>query len=141
MKHLADMFRTVFKKRDGYDRAIIWLTMLSSGAAVFIMGIKYEMEWFENDLINGNLNFTEGSVTLSYLFLRERFDWAISDYNFYTASNIIVQIFGNIFGIYVLSRMFGVSEILIAMIAYASSMTEYIFIGCAAYPWQLYVGM
>lgn len=99
------------------------------------------MECSEKDSSNESLDFTEGSVTLSYLFLRERFNWAISDYNFYTASNIVVQIFGNIFGIYILSRMFGVSEILIAMIAYGSSMTEYIFIGCAAQSWQLYVGM
>lgn len=37
-KHVIDMFRTAFKKRDGFDRTIIWLTMLMSGAHIFIMG-------------------------------------------------------------------------------------------------------
>lgn len=80
-------------------------------------------------------------MALSYLFTRERFLWTITQYNYYAAVNIVVQIFGNIFGIYILSRMFGVSEILIAMIAYASSMTEYIIVGFATQSWQLYVGM
>lgn len=73
--------------------------------------------------------------------MRDKFNWAIVDYNLYAATNIIVQIFGNVFGIYILSKMFGVSEILIAIIAYGSSMTEYIIVGCAAYSWQLYAGM
>lgn len=73
--------------------------------------------------------------------MRERFDWQIEDYNLYAATNIIVQVFGNILGIYILSKMFGVSEILIVVIAYASSMVEYTIVGSAVYPWQLYTGL
>lgn len=87
-----------------------------------------------------NYSLTEGSVTLSYLFMRDKFGWMISDYNLYASTNVVVQIFGNIIGIYILSKMFGVSEFIIAMIAYGSSMAEYIIVGLAAYSWELYLG-
>lgn len=51
-----------------------------------------------------------------------------------------MQIFGNIIGIYVLSKIFGVSEIILAVIAYGSAMSEYIIAAFAIYPWQLYLG-
>lgn len=89
---------------------------------------------------NQKIHFTEGSVTLSYLFMREKFDWTIGNYNTYAATNIIVQVAGNVIGIYILSKMFGISEILIAAIAYSSSMTEYIIVGLANQSWQLYAG-
>lgn len=73
--------------------------------------------------------------------MRERFGWRIDDYNLYAATTIVVQIFGNIIGIYILSKMLSVSEIIIAMIAYSSSMIEYIIVGFAVHPWQLYAGM
>lgn len=82
----------------------------------------------------------DGSVTLSYLFMREKFKWSINDYNFYSAMNVICQVFGNIFGTYVLNKMLSVSEILIAIIGYLSAMTEYIVTGLASYSWELYVG-
>lgn len=73
--------------------------------------------------------------------MRQRFGWTISDFNMYAATNIILQVFGNIIGIYILSKLLGVSEIVLAIIGYGSAMTEYIFVGCAVYPWQLYAGM
>lgn len=36
--HVTDMFRTCFKKREGYNRAMIWLTIASLAAAIFVMG-------------------------------------------------------------------------------------------------------
>lgn len=72
--------------------------------------------------------------------MRLKFRWLISDYNYYASTSIVVQILGNIIGIYILSKMFGVSEIIIALIAYGSSMTEYVIVGFAAYPWQIYFG-
>lgn len=72
--------------------------------------------------------------------MREKFSWTINQYNIYAATNIIVQIVGNVIGIYILSKMFGISEIYIAILAYCSSMTEYVIDGLAEYPWQLYFG-
>lgn len=77
---------------------------------------------------------------MSYLFMREKFKWMITDYNLYSAFNVICQVFGNIFGTYVLNKMFGIPEILMAIIGYFSAMAEYIVAGLANYSWELYVG-
>lgn len=82
----------------------------------------------------------EGSVALSFLFMREKFKWMITDYNFYSAFNVICQVFGNIFGTYVLNKMLGIPEILMAILGYFSAMLEYIIVGLADYSWELYVG-
>lgn len=84
--------------------------------------------------------FAEGAVSLSYLFMRRKFGWTIDDYNQYVAANIIVQILGNVIGIYILSKKFGISETIIAVIAFGSSMTEYIIDGVATHTWIIYLG-
>lgn len=90
--------------------------------------------WLEFCLI------AEGSVALSFLFMREKFRWMITDYNLYAAFNVICQVFGNIFGTYVLNKMFGIPEIVMAIIGYFSAMAEYIIAGLASYSWQFYAG-
>lgn len=82
----------------------------------------------------------EGNVTLFYLFTRNTFDWTIAQYNLYAATSTIMQVFGNIIGMYILSKLLGMSEIMIALIAYGSGMTEYIIAAFAMAPWQLYLG-
>lgn len=85
-------------------------------------------------------SLAEGSVTLCYLFMREKFNWLIDDYNNYAATNVIAQIVGNLIGTYILQKMFGISDIIIALIAFLSSMVEYIIDGVAMYSWQIYFG-
>lgn len=53
---------------------------------------------------------------------------------------MIAQIVGNVFGTYVLQKMFGISDILLGMIAFLSSMAEYIIDGLAVYAWEIYLG-
>lgn len=72
--------------------------------------------------------------------MRDKFKWMITDYNLYSAFNVICQVFGNIIGTYVLNKMFGIPEILMAIFGYFSAMTEYIVVGLADYSWELYVG-
>lgn len=72
--------------------------------------------------------------------MREKFGWLIDDYNNYAAINVIMQIIGNVFGTYVLTKMFGISDISMALIAFLSSMTEYIVDGFAVYSWEIYFG-
>ncbi|XP_031618143.1 uncharacterized protein LOC116337604 [Contarinia nasturtii] len=117
-KHVVDLFYTCFKRRENNDRGLIWLIILALASSMFVL---------------------EGSVALSYLFMREKFKWMITDYNLYSAFNVICQVFGNIFGTYVLNKMFGIPEILMAIFGYFSAMLEYIVTGLATYSWQLYV--
>lgn len=80
-------------------------------------------------------------MALSYLFMREKFKWMITDYNLYSAVNVVCQVFGNIFGTYVLNKMLGVPELIMAILGYFSAMTEYIVAGLATYSSELYIGM
>lgn len=72
--------------------------------------------------------------------MRDKFGWMIVDYTFYNAFNVICQVVGNIFGTYILNKMFGIPELVMGMIGFSSAMTEYIVTGLAYYSWQLYVG-
>lgn len=69
-----------------------------------------------------------------------KFNWLVTDFNMYLAVNVICQVFGNIFGTYVLNKMFGVPELLIGVIGYFSAMIEYIVCGVATQSIQLYIG-
>lgn len=91
-------------------------------------------------MINSVVCFAEGNVTLFYLFVRNKFDWTIGQYNLYAATSTLMQVFGNIIGIKILSKLLGISEIMIALIANTSAMSEYIVAAFAMYPWQLYSG-
>lgn len=72
------------------------------------------------------------------MFMFDKFKWSINDYNFYSATNVIFQVVGNIFGIYVLKKKLGVPEIIIAIIGFISAMAEYITTGLATASWVLY---
>lgn len=45
---VVNMFVTCFKRRDNWDRAIVWICMLSLGVIVFIMG-EYRDRCIRND--------------------------------------------------------------------------------------------
>lgn len=71
--------------------------------------------------------------------MRKKSEWMITDYNLYAAFYVICQVLGNIFGTYVLNKMFRIPEIMMAIIGYFSAITEYIVAGLASYSWELYV--
>lgn len=48
---------------------------------------------------------SEGSATVFYLFVRGKFDWSIQQSTFYDAASIIIIIFGNIVGMYILNKV------------------------------------
>lgn len=74
------------------------------------------------------------------MFMHDKFKWSVNDYNIYSAMNVIFQVIGNIFGMYVLKKKLGVPEIIIAMIGFMSAMVEYISTGLATASWVLYLG-
>lgn len=46
-----------------------------------------------------------GSMTVFYLYARTKFNWTLQDITFYNAGSIVIQIFGNIFGMYILNKV------------------------------------
>lgn len=53
---------------------------------------------------------TAGSDTVFYMFVRAKFSWTIQQYNVYDSTSIVTQVFGNVFGIYVLIKVSEANE-------------------------------
>ncbi|XP_031639064.1 proton-coupled folate transporter-like [Contarinia nasturtii] len=117
-KHVADIFSTTFKRREHNGRILLWLVIATLVLAAFS---------------------SEGAASEHYLFVRDRFKWMPTDFALYSAFNMICKVFGNLIGIYVLHKMFGMPEIFVILISLFSAMTDHIFIGLADYSIQLYI--
>jgi len=115
---VTDMFQTCFKRRENLNRAIIWMTITSLVLSIFVL---------------------DGSVTVFYLFVRERFNWSIQQSTFYDAATIVVIILGNIVGMYILNKLLGISETKLAIMSYISSFADYLIKGFAYQSWHLYL--
>lgn len=117
---VKDMMTVCFKRRAYYDRAILWIIMLSLGLSIFIL---------------------EGNATVFFLFVRERFEWSVRDYTIYSATATTSLIFGNLVAMYWLKRIFGLSEVTFAIIAFLHCMLDSLISAVAFQPWQLYLGV
>ncbi|KAG4079764.1 hypothetical protein HA402_014895 [Bradysia odoriphaga] len=115
---VTDMVRTCFKSRDNLDRSIIWMTISSLVLSIFAL---------------------EGSSTVFYLFVREKFNWSIQQSTFFDAANILLKIIGNVLGMYLLNKVLRVSETNLAIISYLSCFADYFIKALASQPWHLYV--
>uniref|UniRef100_A0A1A9ZJQ5 Uncharacterized protein n=1 Tax=Glossina pallidipes TaxID=7398 RepID=A0A1A9ZJQ5_GLOPL len=80
---VKDLVRTCTKRRPNYDRIIIWLTMMALTLPLFVMA---------------------GDDNVSYLFVRNQFQWTLKDYTVFNATRRIVQIVGSIIGMYFLRK-------------------------------------
>uniref|UniRef100_A0A1B0B241 Major facilitator superfamily (MFS) profile domain-containing protein n=1 Tax=Glossina palpalis gambiensis TaxID=67801 RepID=A0A1B0B241_9MUSC len=140
---VKDLVQTCTKRRPNYDRIIIWLTMMALTLALFVMA---------------------GDDNVSYLFVRNQFQWTLKDYTVFNATRIIVQIMGSIIGMYFLRKasftelengfslyfnfyfsfyvkMFQFSIVGMTLISLASCVFESTVRATAIYWWELYLGL
>lgn len=83
----------------------------------------------------------EGNQTVFFLFVRERFTWTVKDFTFYSATNTISLIVGNIFAMYGLKRFFSLSETTLAIVAFSSCLLDSIFSAIAFHSWHFYLAI
>lgn len=117
---VGDLFYTCFKRRPNFDRMIIWLVIAALGASIFAL---------------------EGSGTVYFLFLRERFGWTVKEYSFYDATAIVFMIIGNLVAIYGVKKLFNLSESVLAAIGFCSYAIASAIHAIAYEPWHLYLGI
>ncbi|XP_037954829.1 tetracycline resistance protein, class C-like [Teleopsis dalmanni] len=117
---VVDFVRTSIKPRRNYDRATMWITILSATIAAFV---------------------TQGSSNVSYLFLRKKFDWTASDFGTYNGISAVVQIGGAIIVTIILRRVFRISLVTVSIIALVSSTLQCLVSGVAAVSWEIYLAM
>ncbi|XP_062541923.1 probable peptidoglycan muropeptide transporter SLC46 [Armigeres subalbatus] len=117
---VSDLIHTCFKRRPNFDRVIIWLVIAALGASIFAL---------------------EGSGTVYFLFLRERFGWTVKEYSFYDATAIVVMIIGNLVGMYVMKKFLNLSESVLSAIGFCSYAIVSGIHAIAYEPWHLYLAL
>lgn len=119
INHLSDMIEAACRRRPDFCRCIVWLLFLSMSLVMFQM---------------------EGSGTVFFLFVREKFGWTVSDYAIYDSMSILVQVLATVIGIYVLKKLCRISDPMIAVIASASLVLDGVAKSVAQVPADLYLG-
>lgn len=114
-----DLFKTCCQQRPKYDRAIIWLIMMALTLSIATM---------------------QGDGSVTYLFVRERFDWTLEDYSLFNASRIVIQIGGSVLGMLLLRKYLGFSIVMMGLIATGCSVLESTVRATAVYSWEMYLG-
>ncbi|XP_055609407.1 tetracycline resistance protein, class C-like [Uranotaenia lowii] len=117
---VSDLFHTCFKPRPNFDRVIIWLVITALGASIFAL---------------------EGTGTVYFLFLRERFDWTVKEYSFYDSTLIVFMVAGNFIGMYGIKKVFGTTESILTAIGFASYAIDSGIRAVAYAPWHLYMAI
>lgn len=113
------MFKSTFKRRENFDRAIILLSILLLTIYIF--------------LING-----DGSVV--FLYLREKFQWTLEHYTLFNSAGNTVWILGTIFGIYFLHKLLNITESVLILVGFLSMCNGHLIAGFATQDWHIYMG-
>ncbi|XP_049818956.1 proton-coupled folate transporter isoform X2 [Aethina tumida] len=116
--NIVDMFKSTFKRRENFDRAIILLSILLLTIYIF--------------LING-----DGSVV--FLYLREKFQWTLEHYTLFNSAGNTVWILGTIFGIYFLHKLLNITESVLILVGFLSMCNGHLIAGFATQDWHIYM--
>lgn len=115
----VDLFKTCCQRRPQYDRAIIWLIMAALTLSIAIM---------------------QADFSVTYLFVRERFQWTLEDFSLFNASRIVIQIIGSVLGMLILRKWLGFSIVAMCLISLGCSVLESTVRAAAVYSWEMYLG-
>ncbi|XP_065367801.1 probable peptidoglycan muropeptide transporter SLC46 [Calliphora vicina] len=119
-KHIKDMYKTCFKFREHEARSVLLLIVSTLVICAFVV---------------------DGSVTVFYLFIREKFQWTIREYTTYETLSILVPIMGNILGIWLLRKVIKIPLLNLAILGLLSNTCNCLMKGFAAINWQLYLAI
>ncbi|XP_017044549.1 LOW QUALITY PROTEIN: uncharacterized protein LOC108090408 [Drosophila ficusphila] len=120
MVHIKDMISTCFKPRDHHARAIIWLVTLAMFLSIFVF---------------------DGVMTVMYLFVREKFHWTVRDYTFFETVSHLVPMIGALIGFLILRKVFRLSVVTLALLAFFSEIVNNLAKGFATMPWHMYLSV
>ncbi|XP_017148542.1 proton-coupled folate transporter [Drosophila miranda] len=117
---VKNLVMTCCRKRENYDRAIIWMVMMSLTMCIFAM---------------------EGEGTVNYMFMQKQFDWTVTDYSVFNTSRIVIQVVGSIIAMVLLRRLLKVSIITMTMLAFACCVLEGTVRATAQYGQEMYLAL
>lgn len=84
---MKDLINTCIKKRDGFDRTLVW----SCIACLTLLLITFQ-----------------GNLAIGYLFTSARLGWTIDQFSIYVATSVVIGILGTILGIKIIQRCTGI---------------------------------
>ncbi|XP_012057927.1 PREDICTED: proton-coupled folate transporter-like [Atta cephalotes] len=117
---IKDLIDTCVKKRHGFNRSLVW----SCVACLTFLLIVFE-----------------GSLSIGYLFVSARLGWTIQQYSVYNAVDIVIQVFGTIFGIKVMRKYAGFPETVIAIVSIISSFGSALVHAFTWLSWHMYLSI
>lgn len=120
VERFRDMLRTCFKHREFEIRSVILLIVGCLITCAFVV---------------------DGSISIFYLFIREKFQWTVKEYTAYESISILVPIAGNILGIWLLRKVFHIKLLNVALLGLLSHISQSLMKGFAAVNWQLYLAI
>lgn len=115
---IKEIFSTLFMERPNKGRRTLWFLIVTNILAVFTM---------------------HGNGTVNYLFVREKFGWALRQWTIFDSTNNLITVFGLFFGLVVLKKFFKISDMKLAILAVLSAVIDSTFKALAAESYQLYV--
>ena len=118
LRHISDCVKTTFKKRAGPNRKYILVCMV---------------------MILLNVLVYIGEAVMEYNYVRTRYGWEVTEFSLYSSVCSGAALIGQAILIPLISY-FGISESLVMIFLYISSVGRYTIKGFAEYPWMLYLG-
>ncbi|XP_073847546.1 probable peptidoglycan muropeptide transporter SLC46 [Musca autumnalis] len=118
--HIKEMWNTCFRERPFYDRCIILLVTGAMFLAIFVL---------------------DGAMTVFYLFVREKFQWTVRDFTYYETISHVTSMFGALVGFLILRKVFRMSVVTLALLAFLSDIFRSVIQGMAYAPWHLYLAI
>lgn len=113
------MMTTCFKRRPNKLRAIILLIVFANSLSIFIV---------------------YGLYNLDYLYTRQKLTWDLKDYTIFGASNTMIMVAGLFVGVIFVQKVCRVSDVLLTIISYLSSLAEVVVKAVAVSSWHMYLG-
>ncbi|KAL1497054.1 hypothetical protein ABEB36_008081 [Hypothenemus hampei] len=118
LSNILEMTKTPFKRRENSKRTILLLLM---GSILF----KF---------------MTEGSMKLFFYFVREKFQWSLTQYTWFGTINTILGVLGAIIVVYILHTKLKIRESVLIFAGSIFAVCSSIVYGFASTDWPIYLG-
>lgn len=115
---IKEIVASLIKKRSYKERRMICILIATITLVVFTM---------------------HGNGTVNYLFVREKFGWALREWTIFDSTNTVISVLGLFIGLVVLKKFFEFSDTSLALLSLTSAIIEATFKAFAAAPYQLYM--
>ncbi|KAL9694862.1 hypothetical protein quinque_014147 [Culex quinquefasciatus] len=90
-------------------------------------------------LIGGMVEFAIAGRVLFFLYTRRQFGWDVEMYSLWLSSELAIIMFGNFFGIFLMRKLFKMSDLGLLTLSTINHLGDYLIKGSARQGWQLFL--